>query len=122
MSSHTLPDELVIGLFEDVVLGKALNILAHDQALWSQTVFGLDRDRGPIGSLKHLVKEAEEALGTPMEIEEYADCLIVLLDALRRAGFTVQEVTEAARLKMEVNVGRRWPPSVDGQPCEHLKE
>src|SRR5688500_7375797 len=55
-----------------------------DQAEWSQATFGSDDERGPIGALKHLAKEAVEAQAAPDDEEEYADCLLLILDAARR--------------------------------------
>ena len=54
-------------------------------AEWSQATFGTDAERGAIGPLKHLEKEAREAQEAldPIEI---ADCLLLVFDAARRSG------------------------------------
>lgn len=104
-------------------IGTTVNLacLIADHAKWSQTTFGMDGVCGPIGALKHLQKEAAEAMDRPGEIEEYADCFLLLLDASRRAGFSFAELVAGAEEKLLVNKARCWPPCVDGEPCEHHK-
>ncbi|MCV6600288.1 MAG: DUF550 domain-containing protein [Cohaesibacter sp.] len=91
-------------------------------ARWSDTTFGSDMLVGPIGPLKHLKKEADETLANPDNLEEYADCLMLLMDATRRAGFSPGILICAARLKLEVNKARKWPAPKDGEPRHHIKE
>lgn len=86
--------------------------LIRDQADWSQATFGSDDEKGPMGSLKHLEKEArecQEAVGTPEIAEELADCFLLLLDASRRAGIKPMQLVEAAQEKMVQNKKRKWP-------------
>ncbi len=83
--------------------------LVRDQSEWSQATFGSDSERGPMGALKHLEKEArecQEAVGTPELREELADCLLLLLDASRRAGIKPMQLVEAAQAKMVKNKQR----------------
>jgi hypothetical protein len=92
---------------------------------WSQATFGTDAERGPLGALKHLEKEARECqtAETPDDLrEELADCLLLLLDASRRAGFKPMDLVRAAQAKMTKNRSRKWPKPVDGQPCEHVRD
>lgn len=103
-------------------LGAELDDLAYDQARWSQATFGRDSERGPIGPLRHLEKEAREAQANPTDPLEYADCLLLILDASRRAGISPLQLIRAATAKMLVNKGRTWPtPDADG-PVEHVRE
>jgi hypothetical protein len=95
--------------------------LAADQATWSQATFGKDSERGPVGALKHLAKEAAEALSNPEDASEYADCLLLTLDAARRAGIGPIRLLECAQQKMEVNKSRDWPKPTSDEPVEHLK-
>jgi hypothetical protein len=98
--------------------------LVRTQSEWSQATFGTDAERGPIGPLKHLEKEAREARANPSDIKEHADILILWLDASRRAGFKPMEVVEAALAKMEENKARTWPPkgSMPDEAVEHVRE
>jgi hypothetical protein len=103
-----------------------LGVLVHDiwyeEAEWSQRVFGSDQKRGPIGPLKHLEKEAKEAQASPQDIKEYADCLLLVFDAARRAGFKPGQLLQAAQVKLGQNKCRQWPTPVDDEPVEHVRE
>jgi len=100
--------------------------LVVDQSKWSQATFGTDADRGPMGALKHLEREALEAqhaldIGPDQTLEELADCLLLLLDATRRAGFKPMALVEAAQEKMKVNKQRTWPKPTSDEPVEHVR-
>lgn len=99
-----------------IAIGSLLCDLFERQATWSQETFGPDGIRGPIGPLKHLKKEADEAIKAHTEkrdkpdlLEEHADCLLLLLDATRRAGFAMTELLVAAEKKQAKNMARIWP-------------
>lgn len=92
---------------------------------WSQKTFGSDDERGPIGALKHLAKEAKEAAEAVDRgelLKELADCLILTLDATRRGKFTASDLLQAALEKMEVNRNRKWPAPVKDEPVEHVRD
>ncbi|UQY45023.1 DUF550 domain-containing protein [Mixta hanseatica] len=89
-----------------------------DHAEWSQTTFG---NVGPVGPLKHLAKEAEEAADIPGDLSEWADMQFLLWDAQRRAGITDEQITRAMIEKLAVNKARDWPEPKDGEPRMHIK-
>lgn len=101
-----------------------LPLLWYSQRKWSTQIFGSVEERGPIGPLRHLECEAREAQEAPHDIEEYADCLLLLLDATWRAGFSLKSLIIAACMKHLVNRRRVWP--VDNEPSDspvfHSKE
>lgn len=102
-------------------LGVNLVALAERQMKWSHKTFGA---RGPKGPLKHLSKEALEAAQAPYDTKEYADCLILLLDAIWRSGMQIQTVVDAAHEKMTENENRQWPASAANggdEPVEHVR-
>ena len=105
----------------DTLLGRQLMALAQDQSDWSQATFGTDQERGPLGALRHLEKEARETQAALEDGEEYADCFLLILDAARRAGISPQQLIEAAQRKMLINRQRTWPRPVDDQPVEHVR-
>jgi hypothetical protein len=108
-----------------IELGVAFDSLAKDQAEWSQSTFGTDSERGPMGALKHLEKEAYEcqiAETSSDLLEELADCFLLLIDASRRATVTPAQLVAAAQAKMVKNRARKWSKPVDGQPCEHVRD
>lgn len=112
---------IAVEVNKEDMAGTELLALAREQGKWSQETFGLDSVRGPIGPLKHLEKEAREAAAKPEDREEYADCLILLLDASRRAGISPLELIKEARKKMVVNKERSWPKAVGDEAVEHLR-
>lgn len=102
--------------------GEALDDLASSLSRWSQATFGTDQERGPIGPIKHLKKECDEVLADPTNREEYADLLILVLDASRRAGIKPLELIRASIKKMELNKTRQWGKPVNDEPVEHLRD
>ncbi len=90
-----------------------------DHARWSQEQFGADSDRGPLGPIRHLKKEAKELEASPHDLLEYADAFLLVLDASRRAGFDLEELVTAAREKLKINKARTWPKGAADQPVEH---
>lgn len=88
-------------------------------AEWSQKTFGPDFERGPKGPLKHLIKEANEALEKQTDLEEYADLLFLTFDATRRAGYSFDELLEMCWKKLEKNKKRIWPKPTIDEPVEH---
>lgn len=96
----------------------------HEQAGWSQKTFGKDKERGPIGPLKHLKKEVDEVLANRHDLEEYADLLFLVFDATRRAGFGFDDLLGACYFKLAKNRRRSWPAPTPGddEPVEHVRE
>lgn len=110
-------------VMEMVKLGKEFRMLSAEHWAWSQVTFGTAAERGPIGALKHLEKEAREAQAVPTDKVEYADCLLLLLDASRRAGIGPLELVRLARDKHQINRTKRtWPkPAKGDEPTEHVR-
>ena len=97
--------------------------LWRDLSKWSDATFGPPSVRGPRGPLLHLAKEANEAADNPSQ-EEFADCLLCLLDSIRRSNRSLESVVDAALLKMEVNKLRSWPAIAEqdhDDAIEHIK-
>jgi ParB family chromosome partitioning protein len=103
----------------DADFGRAFTALCEDHAAWSRETFGCDLARGPIGPLRHLEKEAREAYENPTDMVEYADCLLLILDASRRAGLTPLRLVEIAAEKLKVVKRRVYPPAAPDEPAEH---
>lgn len=92
--------------------------IREQHAEWSDHQFG---DVGPVGPLKRLAKEAIEAAEAPDDISEFADILMLVWDATRRAGFSDEQLAEAVAEKLERNKRRAWGKVKDGEPCHHVK-
>lgn len=111
----------------NITLGEFFNM----QSDWSSNTFGPGSVRGPRGPLLHLGKEVSECLEeldykgiTPELLEEFADCLFLLVDATWRAGYTNQDLMRAAYEKLEKNRARSWPDwraSDPNAPIEHVR-
>ena len=56
----------------------------------------------------HLVEEAQEVYEDPDDIMEYADCIMLLLDAARISGFSAEDLYQATLKKLEINKARKW--------------
>lgn len=99
------------------------NKVFADHRRWSDKTFGPPNERGPIGPLKHLAKEVVEALEKPYDLFEYADCLLLIVDAAARAGFSWPILLNATAEKLARNQARRWPDwrGLPDLPVEHLK-
>lgn len=69
---------------------------------WSDDTFGKPDTRSPEGPLNHLKEEADEAIAKPEDISEFADIFILLVDALRLSGHTLQDLEEGVYDKFEV--------------------
>lgn len=98
-----------------------LQSVIADQSEWSQTTFGSDKERGPTGALKHMLREAQECIDNSLDIEERADVFLLLLDAQRRSGWTFGDLVNAAEAKMKKNKARQWPKPTSDEPVEHVK-
>lgn len=103
-----------------IFIGYDLNSFIKNHTVWSRNTFGPDGN--PMGSLKHLKKEVDEVLENPTDIIEYADCFILLCDAVRRAGFSFLQLLYTAIEKQKINEQRQWPKPVAGEPCEHIRD
>ncbi|QEG12608.1 putative Eaa-like protein [Klebsiella phage vB_KpnS_SegesCirculi] len=93
-------------------------LVRQAHAEWSDRQFG---KVGPVGPLKHLAKEANEAAEAPDDISEFADIIMLVWDATRRAGITDEQLAVAVAEKLERNKRRQWGAVKDGEPCHHLK-
>lgn len=102
--------------------GLTLEDFFHAQAAWSQATFGKDSERGPAGPLKHLAKEVKEALANPTDLMEYVDLQFLVFDALRRAGFTLEQLRHGCNVKLKINQARQWPKASSDEPVEHVRD
>lgn len=121
---YKLVDEHNIRLEYEAETMRMLRSLWSSQAEWSQRKFGSDDVRGPIGALKHLQKEADEAMKIPHDPVEFSDCLLLVFDSSRRAGMSFDKLIRTACEKHEINKTRNYPkpdPATD-DPVEHVRE
>ena len=56
----------------------------------------------------------------PADFTEYADCLLLVMDAARRAGVkSWRELVDIAARKLDANKTRNYPRTPDGVPSFH---
>jgi hypothetical protein len=79
---------------------------------WSDATFGADRTGLP--ALHHLREEVGEVIDHPDDLLEWADCLMLLLDAARRRGIPIADLMSAAVVKLDICKRRQW-----GEPDEN---
>lgn len=86
---------------------------------WTEQTFGRPRD-----PLTKIESELAEIKDNPGDLEEWADLLILLMDAysLAQEGKTAADLLEMAWQKMEKNKARKWA-AVPGKPgtYQHIK-
>ena len=88
-------------------------------AEWSRETFKRD---SPLGALAHLKSEADELFNAPRDIWEYADCLMLLLDAAHIVHISGDALIEAAWAKLAKNRARTWGPANAEGFSEHVEE
>ncbi len=100
----------------------------RELSTWSEATFGDATARGPIGPLRHLRMELEDALTAAHNADaetlsvELVDCLFLLFDAARRGGMSWDSLRNAAMEKLEINRQRSWPRClVRDDPIEHIR-
>jgi hypothetical protein len=72
-------------------------------------------DAGPVEHLLKLRTECGEAINAPGDVIEYADCLIALLGAAHKQGFSLNMLLGATEKKLALNMARKWVRLPDGQ-------
>ena len=89
---------------------------------WADDTFGHPRDRAD--ALRKLREEIDEMIpaaerGEDVHFEEWADCMIVLLDLNYLAGF---DAVQAIVRKHEINIKRKWAYDKEKGVWNHVRE
>lgn len=87
---------------------------------WADSIFGKGIGRIP-GIMNHLKKEADEVIEDPYDHMEYADCMMLILDAARLAGLSSGDLLKLMKEKLEINKQREWGPMDDDGIVEHIR-
>lgn len=104
---------------------KDLQKLMDDIREWSDATFGEGQRTIPI--LHHLIKEVPEAIqacdrDAETAIYEFADCMMLLLDAANHHGISAEDLLISVRAKLEINKHRKWGKPDKNGVIEHIKE
>lgn|GEM_PF-893548 len=113
---------------------KALNLIAiptaypintiqsvsNNIATFSDEVFGIDRPF--TAPLHHMKKEVDEAIESG-DKEEFADLLLLLLDAYRKKFplNTTQDLLNESQDKIEICKSRKWSKPDENGVIEHIR-
>lgn len=101
-------------------MSQSFRELFERAANWSDSAFGASRS--PVGPLKHLAKEVREARRKPDDVMEYADMLLLIMNAAHCNGWDGSMLMEAVGLKLKVNRQRKWGALNSEGISEHVKE
>ncbi len=91
----------------------------EDTQEWARQTFP---DQTIEGKFAHLMEELIEIVDAPDDRSEWADALILLLDAAALAGHTAEQLLEAAIVKMAVNRERNWGEADEDGIVRHIEE
>lgn len=91
-----------------------LEKLMAEYPAWSDATFGDATVRNEMGALHHLKMEIDELIANPDDTSEWADCMLLLLDAARRKGHSPDQLFDFCYEKLQVNKKRTWTQSANG--------
>lgn len=104
---------------------RELQHLSWSIGEWSDEVFGHSRDDGDqagLPALHHLREEIDELIDNPSDESEWADVLMLLLDAARRRDIPVWRLLQATRDKLAVNKRRKWGKPDENGVVHHVSD
>jgi predicted house-cleaning noncanonical NTP pyrophosphatase (MazG superfamily) len=98
---------------------RSLEDLFLEVGQWAVSTF---TQATPESWCKHLQKEVAELAEDPSDLEEIADCMILLAGLAHKQNYTPQDLRQAIREKLEINKKRVWgKPDKDGV-VEHVRD
>ncbi len=99
---------------------KDLQTLQRECTAWTAKQFG--ENRSPSPPIAHLAKEVKELADDPFDRFEYADCLLLILDAANNAGISADVLLKTAFQKLEINKQRKWGKPNEAGFVEHVRD
>jgi len=93
--------------------------LQNDIADFTDNVFG---QSNPVSKLHHLQEEVAELIEEPEDTLEWADCMILLIDAAKKAGHDMDDLYGFIQAKMDINKKRKWSAPDENGVVRHVKE
>ncbi len=76
----------------------------------------------PHGAIAHLAKEVGELAERPFDDMEYADCMLLLLDAASNAGLPADDLLNTCWEKLAINRARTWGEPDENNVIEHVRD
>lgn len=94
--------------------------------VWADRTFG---NTPPTAPLYHLSKEVDEVIGAieqgfdPAEVkEEFADCFILLMNAVSKYGMKAEELFDEVDKKFAKAQKRKWGPLDKNGVSHHIED
>jgi hypothetical protein len=95
-----------------------INDLQYELKTWTEKQFP---QRTTHSIAAHLRKETLELEAAPNDIMEYADCMMLLLDAASFNGIHASDILNACYEKLAINKKRTWGEVNDEGFVEHVR-
>lgn len=96
-----------------------LQKLMDETGAFVDTIFPNRPLSAPLGKLK---EEVQELCDSPQDDMEYADVLLVLLDAYRTKGGDANQLMNYAYGKLAINKNRKWGKPDENGVFSHIKD
>lgn len=93
--------------------------IQNDIAAFTDSVFGKSN---PVSKLHHLREEVDELIEDVNDTHEWADCVILLIDAAKKAGHDMDDLYSFVQEKMKINKNRKWGAPDENGVVRHVKE
>jgi hypothetical protein len=93
--------------------------LQDDIAAWSSVQFP---HQTPHSKITHMQSELIELDEDPDDIEEFADCFMLLIDTARLSGYNMNDIFWAVWAKLKINKEREWGEPDEHGVCYHVKD
>lgn len=87
---------------------EKFNEFVRNRRAFSYETFGSPKYRGAIPPLNKLLEEVSELIAKPHDTMEWADCLLLFLDAADRQGYSVDDLIDFSNEKLKINKTRKW--------------
>lgn len=95
-------------------------LLFKEIAEWRHKTFGFQKSIEP--TIYHLQDEITEILKDPKDIYEYADAMMLLIDAAHISGYNYDELIQAVKEKFEICKKRKWGEPDENGVVHHIEE
>ena len=76
----------------------------------------------PLPPLHHLKGEVDELIENPIDLLEYADCMILLIQSALKVGYNMDVLFYAIQTKHAMNKKRKWGEPDENGVVQHIKE
>jgi hypothetical protein len=98
-----------------------LEKIKKDIASFSDKTFGTNRSFA--APLEHLKEEVQEVIDSNGDIDEYADCMLLLLDSFRMKypNLSTKDLLKQCKRKLKVCEQRKWGKPDSKGVVRHIK-